>query len=369
MAFSLIQSNKVKITAALFALMSLALHLLILKTPSLDFFTTEKNKTIKTPSTPRSIQVSLQKRSSAPTAEISSLSQTSSATQQARTNAQKKEKNLSTLSEKITPIPIQEIVAELPAIEVENTISATEVNNANNPNNNAGLKSEFSLYYPDSAELMYEVERIDKSNSRITGNAKLSWKIQASYYSIKMEVQANMLLTNINLYTMKSEGDLDYLGLRPRLASEKRLNRAETATHFDSKAATILFSSSNQKVGMQGVAQDRSSLLFQLASAVKSDATQFTPGRIFNIQVGEDRAAINYVFEVVGTEKISTKLGTFDALHFVRKPLIGSYQSQLDLWFAPELGGYPIQIRNTEGNGNITTQTLSQLQTFPSQES
>jgi hypothetical protein len=362
MAFSLIQSNKVKITAALFALMSLALHLLILKTPSLDFFTSEKNKTIKTQSTPQSIQVSLQTKSSAPKAEISRLNQTVSATQQARTNAQKKEKNPSTLSEKITPIPIQEIVAELPAIEVENTTNTTEVNNA-------GLKSEFSLYYPDSAELMYEVERIDKSNSRITGNAKLSWKIQASYYAIKMEVQASMLLTNINLYTMKSEGDLDYLGLRPRLASEKRLNRAETATHFDSKAATILFSSSNQKVEMQGVAQDRSSLLFQLASAVKSDATQFTPGRIFNIQVGEDRAAINYVFEVVGTEKISTKLGTFDALHFVRKPLIGSYQSQLDLWFAPELGGYPIQIRNTEGNGNITTQTLSQLQTFPSQES
>jgi hypothetical protein len=355
-------------TTAVFALISVALHLLFLKTPSFDFFSTEKKHEITKPSKPH-IQVSLRTQTTPPVIDQArnEVKPRPKSPNVASHAGLKKEEKIKPLPDQtppmVEPTPIPENTEESPARSVESAI----ISNEEDPKTE--LSSEFSLYFPDSAELSYEVERIDKSNSRVTGNAKLNWKIKASYYSIKMEVQANMVFTNIQLYSMQSEGDLNHLGLRPRLATEKRLNRSETATHFDSKAATILFSSSNQKVAMQGVAQDRSSLLLQLASAVKSDATQFTPGRIFSMQVGEDRAAITYVFEVIGTEKISTKLGTFDALHLVRKPLSGSYQSQLDLWFAPELGGYPIQIRNTEGNGSITTQTLSQLQTFPSQES
>lgn len=363
MAFSFSPSNKVKMTTAIFALISVALHLLFLKAPSFSFSTSETTPNSKPT---QHLQVSLRTQNQAATI-TAEKNQIKAGPQNApsaklsnsaiKTN---KEKQARSLHEEITPL---EQSVEMPAIALESALIT------NDESAQADLSSEFSLYFPESAELLYEVERIDKSNSRVSGNAKLNWKIKASYYSIKMEVQANMLLTNIQLYSMQSEGDLNHLGLRPRLATEKRFNRAETATHFDSHAATISFSSSNQKVAMQGVAQDRSSLLLQLASAVKSDAAQFTPGRIFSMQVGEDRAAVTYVFEVVGTEKISTKLGIFDTLHLVRKPLVGSYQAQLDLWFAPELGGYPIQIRNTEGNGNITTQTLSQLQTFPAQES
>jgi hypothetical protein len=362
MAFSFSPSNKVKMTTALFAFISVFLHLLLLKAPNFDFFSSE-NKSTNKPTPPLQVrQVSLRTQSRSP--DIVAKNHQVSPRPKSQTHAPltnlKKEKKSRLLADEMTPL---NHVLDIPTIDLESAIISNE------EHTQSDLRSEFSLHYPDSAELFYDVERIDKSNARVSGSAKLNWKINASHYSIKMELQATMLFTNVQLYSMQSEGELNHLGLRPSLATEKRFNRAQTATHFDSKANTILFSSSNQRVPMQGVAQDRSSLLIQLASAVKSDTTQFTPGRIFSIQVGEDRAAISYVFEVVGTEKISTKVGIFDALHLVRKPLSGSYQAQLDLWFAPELGGYPIQIRNTEGNGNITTQTLSQLQIFPSQES
>ena len=366
MAFSFSQLNKIKISTALFALISVALHVLFLKTPSLSVFSIEKNQEIIKPNKPSQLKVSLKTSVKTPVNPISPIKTNpvgikSKSITKSKTSSTsiKKENKVNFLSEEITALPITSNPVEIPLIAAESVMTSNEASPLSD------LKSEFSLNTPESAELLYDVERIDKSNTRITGNAKLTWKTNASYYSIKLDVQATMLFANLNLYTMQSEGELTHLGLRPRMATEKRLNRAETATHFDSQSNTILFSSSNKRIAMHGVAQDRSSLLLQLASAVKSDASQFTVGRIFSMQVGEDRAAINYVFEVVGTEKIQTKLGQFDALHIVRKPLSGSYQAQLDLWFASELGGYPIQIRNTEGNGNITTQVLAQLKTFP----
>jgi len=51
-----------------------------------------------------------------------------------------------------------------------------------------------------------------------------------------------------------------------------------------------------------------------------------------------------------------------------RPPRPGLYNSTLELWFAPAYHWYPVQIRNTEPNGAVTTQTASKIQFHTSME-
>jgi hypothetical protein len=48
-------------------------------------------------------------------------------------------------------------------------------------------------------------------------------------------------------------------------------------------------------------------------------------------------------------------------VHITRPPKPGSYNSQLDIWLAPSLGWYPVQIRNTESSGTVTNQIVVAL--------
>ena len=66
-------------------------------------------------------------------------------------------------------------------------------------------------------------------------------------------------------------------------------------------------------------------------------------------------------FVVSDQETIESKLGHLATWHIVRPPRPGVYSSRIDVWLAPELNWLPVQIRNTEANGAITTQTIRQI--------
>ena len=80
-----------------------------------------------------------------------------------------------------------------------------------------------------------------------------------------------------------------------------------------------------------------------------------------DIQVGEDRDAAVFRFVVLGQEDIDTRLGKLQTWHLSRPPKAGSYRSRLDVWLAPARGWYPVQIRNTEASGAVTTQTVNNI--------
>ena len=104
---------------------------------------------------------------------------------------------------------------------------------------------------------------------------------------------------------------------------------------------------------------DKASVPLQLAAIARGDPAQLA-GDI-DIQVGEDREAVVFRFVVVGQEEIETKLGKLQTVRLSRPPKEGSYRSRLDVWLAPGRGWYPVQIRNTEANGAVTTQTVNNI--------
>ncbi len=206
-----------------------------------------------------------------------------------------------------------------------------------------------------------KVVRTEPNRNPMYGVATLKWEMDDNKYRMSIEVGLDLLLTSVHLYTLTSNGVVRENGLIPRTSTEERRTRAETATHFDQERKSLSFSSSNKEVAMLDGAQDKASFIIQLAAIGNADASQFSPGKEINMQVAEERDASVFQFMVVGEEELDTKLGKLNTWHLLRAPKPGSYNSRLDVWIAPATGWYPVQIRNTESNGSITTQTITEI--------
>jgi hypothetical protein len=217
----------------------------------------------------------------------------------------------------------------------------------------------FKVDLPPSAELSLDVERTDADGTRWHGVGAMQWHLGGNAYKLTLTAGLSLLVAHINLIVSTSEGLIDESGIAPVLATEKRRGRAQTATHFNRQDGRITFSASEASFALSPGAQDKASLPLQLAGIGRADPSQLS-GDI-EILIGEEREADVFRFVVVGQEEIETALGKLQTWHLSRPPRAGSYNSKLDIWLAPAQGWYPVQIRNTESNGAITTQLVTRI--------
>ena len=207
----------------------------------------------------------------------------------------------------------------------------------------------YRVSLPPAAELTFDVGRIDAQGGSWNGQALLAWSRDGSAYRLHYQGE---------LAEMDSEGRLGAAGIIPRTMSEKRGNRARTATHFDERG-NITFSATQAAVPMQSGAQDRATLPLQLAAIARADPAQLAAG--VAILVGAEKDASQYRFVVQGQEEIDTAMGKLASWRLTRVIAPGSYHAGMDIWLAPDLEWYPVQLRSTEANGTVTTQTIRKI--------
>jgi hypothetical protein len=217
----------------------------------------------------------------------------------------------------------------------------------------------YKVDMPPSADITLDVARTDANGTKWSGDALLSWRVTPSGYRVQVEAGIRIMFAHVNLLTLTSEGTVGDEGFVPTLMTEKRRGRAMTATHFNRPDGTLTFSASAAKYPLVPGAQDKASVPLQLAAIARGDPKQLS-GNI-DILVGEDRDASVFTFTVAGQEQIDTPLGRIATWHLVRPPKPGSYNSRLELWLAPGYGWYPVQIRNIEASGAVTTQTVHNI--------
>jgi hypothetical protein len=217
----------------------------------------------------------------------------------------------------------------------------------------------YKVDMPPSADIKLDVARTDANGTKWSGDALLSWRVTPSSYRVQVEAGIGVLFAHVNLLTLTSEGTVGDEGFVPTLMTEKRRGRAMTATHFNRQDGTLTFSASAAKYPLVPGAQDKASVPLQLTAIARADPKQLS-GNI-DILVGEDRDASVFTFMVAGQEQIDTRLGRIATWHLVRPPKPGSYNSRLELWLAPGYGWYPVQIRNVEASGAVTTQTVNNI--------
>jgi hypothetical protein len=217
----------------------------------------------------------------------------------------------------------------------------------------------YKVDLPPSAEFEMELKRTDANGTKWSGVAHMSWQTDGSKYKVGMEAGISMLVTRVNLLVLGSEGEIDDAGIAPLRFTEKRRGRAQTATHFARGDGRITFSVNERSYPLMAGAQDKATVPFQLGAIGRADVNQF--GGDIDILVGDEKDASIYRFLLVGEEELDTQLGRIVTWHLARPPKPGSYSARLDVWLAPGMNWFPVQIRNTEANGALTTQTITKI--------
>lgn len=215
---------------------------------------------------------------------------------------------------------------------------------------------------PPSARLDYELRYFTKG-SITRGGSTISWQVDGNGYKIKGRVTK----FGVSLSSFNSEGVLDANGLAPTVYKEKNVRRPETATHFSRDARqSITFSASTTTYPLVPGAQDRASVLWQLAARGRSDHKAFVPDSILGLTVVGVRDAEQWSIRIVGQESIMLENETVQAWHLVRVAQPGTNDKQIDIWLAPAMNFYPVKLRYTEASGDYLDFSMAALHAGPS---
>jgi hypothetical protein len=242
--------------------------------------------------------------------------------------------------------PASDAAASAPAAASSANASASANGNAasapaaaNAPQASKGAK--FSV--PPSAELEYDTFYNGVRNQPGT----IHWVSNAQSYEMVVSVP----LPFVGPFVFSSRGGIDAFGLSPAQYSEKRGRRAEDIAIFNRTDKKIAFTRTPTTFPLPEGAQDRFSVVMQLASLVRGDPGAYTPGVTRQFFVVDTDSGENWPIETIGDETILAAQGYLQTRHFKRLPRHDGDQRRIDVWLAPSLGWLPARILQTEPNG------------------
>jgi hypothetical protein len=198
---------------------------------------------------------------------------------------------------------------------------------------------------PGSARISYKVEA---NKFPFSANAELLWQQDGKIYRAQLALSA---FGQTRVQT--SRGEILPSGLAPLRFSDKY--RSEVAAHFNREYGKVTFSANTPDVALQAGAQDRLSVLLQLAALIANDPAHYPPATTLSIQTIGPRDADTWLFTVGSEEKIKLPGGELTALKLERKPR-QEFDQKVELWLAPAQAYLPVRIRITEANGDFIDQ-------------
>lgn len=187
------------------------------------------------------------------------------------------------------------------------------------------------------------------------GSAQLTWRTDGSSYRIEVDGI---------LGELDSEGGLDDGGLAPLRASEPA-GPGRATTEFDRARGVIVSQLGARRAQLAGGAQDRASLLLQLAGMGRANPDQLRG--VLDFWIGAAGGARQERYEVMGKEMVETGIGTLETLHLAQLAPEGA--PRLELWLAPGHDWLPVQLRLTMPDGAVRIQTLAALEVERAPES
>lgn len=197
---------------------------------------------------------------------------------------------------------------------------------------------------PPSGDLHYNTFYNGVENAPGT----IHWASERDSYEMIVSVP----LPFVGTFSYQSRGRIDAFGLAPEHYIEKRGRRPEDVTTFDRAARRIGFTRTSATLSLPDGAQDRFSMVMQLASLVRGNPDAYKSGVTRAFYVADDDSAELWPIETIGDESIRTAEGFIEARHFMRLPRHDGDRRRIDVWLAPSLGWLPARIVQTEPNGS-----------------
>ncbi len=229
--------------------------------------------------------------------------------------------------------------ANASATATANSPGSADNNAASEAKATPGIK--FSV--PPSGDLQYDTFYNGVRNQPGT----IHWASDGQSYQIVVSVP----LPFIGTFSYASHGRIDAFGLAPDQYIEKRGRRGEDVTVFNRVTKQIAFTRTPATLALPDGAQDRFSMIMQLASLVRGDPDAYQPGVTRQFYVTDNDSGEIWPIETIGDEAVRMEQGFIDARHFMRLPRHAGDRRRIDVWLAPSLGWLPVRLVQTEPNG------------------
>ena len=205
-----------------------------------------------------------------------------------------------------------------------------------------------ALAIPGSVRLKYAV------NGQVRGqawslNGQLLWRHDGSQYEARLEYSAPLLPSR----SQRSTGRITAEGLAPQRFADR--GRTEQATHFQRDSGTLVFSNNAPQQPLLPGAQDRLSVILQLAAMLAAEPARFPSGTEIVLQTVGTRDSQAWLFTVEDDEVLDLPGGRVAARKLIRRPR-GEYDIRVELWLGTSMDYVPVRIRLTQPNGDYVDQ-------------
>jgi hypothetical protein len=245
---------------------------------------------------------------------------------------------------KSEPAPPKAVVKIAPKIEPQ--LAVMEIAAAERPKPQTE-RAPSPIHMPAAARLQYEMTK-----GGDTAKAELLWQPSGSDYELSLEATK----LGFSILKQTSSGTLDVGGLAPTRFADKRFRQSMRATHFQAAKGIVSFSNNRPQAAWILGAQDRLSVLVQLASLAAGDPQAMQTGRVLTLPVASSDDLEPWAFEIQGKE--IEKNG--EVIKLIRKPR-REFDQALELWLASGYGYLPIRIKQTDRSG-VTEFKLSNIE-------
>ena len=199
-----------------------------------------------------------------------------------------------------------------------------------------------------------------KNGNANQGKALVKWQQDGEKYTLAMT--ASMLF--IDAFTWGSAGLMSPTGLQPERFSDKRYRKSEVAAHFDRVQGKIIFSANTPEAALLAGAQDRISVIWQIAGMLSADPKKYPPGNTFSLQTVSSTDAEPWLFTINEPETLNLENGSQIAQRLTRNPR-REFDQKIELWFVPALNYLPARFRFTETNGDYVDVVWQSVENLP----
>lgn len=207
---------------------------------------------------------------------------------------------------------------------------------------------------PGSVRLKFDVTAQARQQN-YQARAELLWLHDGGTYDARLEVSVFPFGSRVQ----NSSGRIGAQGLAPNRFGDK--SRNELAAHFDRNAGRVTFSANTAEAPLLTGAQDRLSVLLQLASMLAGDPARYPQSTTISVQTVGPRDAEVWLFTVEGEERMRLAGAEHPTLKLMRNPR-RAFDQKVEAWFAPHLGYLPVRVRITQANGDFVDQQLREVE-------
>lgn len=201
---------------------------------------------------------------------------------------------------------------------------------------------------PGSVRLLYQLTGESRGRT-YHARGELLWRHDGQVYEARLEVSAFL----IGSRAQSSRGRVGPAGLVPERFGDK--SRSEQAAHFDWERARVVFSANTPEAVLAPGAQDRLSVMLQLAARVAGEPERYRVGTQLQQQTVSARESEVWTLSLESAESLELPGGELQTLKWLRQPR-RPFDPRVEVWLAPQLGYLPARIRITQANGDYIDQ-------------